>query len=205
MSSTDPVSCFICVLRRRRKIATHQTHVLKYSRSTYQTSGGVWLAALLCRVSFGPCDLRPDVPNIPFNAHSPVVRHHRTPHHRHCIVCGGGTRRATAVDLLRDAETTHGPRPPTRPSPPRVTFHRVVAPLRGPGRSPVLPFACCAGSLRSVGRCGRCSCWCRFRVRGAQRLVCWGLCWMWHDVPFACQRRPIVGVLGVVLVVAGVV
>ena len=50
---------------------------------------------------------------------------------------------------------------------PCVTFRRVVAPLRGPGQSPVLPFACCVGSLRSVGRCGRCSCWCRFRVRGA--------------------------------------
>ena len=43
------------------------------------------------------------------------------------------------------------------PPPPCVTFRRVVAPLRGPGRSPVLPFACCVGSLRSVGRCGRCS------------------------------------------------
>ena len=32
-----------------------------------------------------------------------------------------------------------------------------------------------------------------------------GLCWMWRDVPFARQRRPIVGVLGVVLVVDGVV
>ena len=51
---------------------------------------------------------------------------------------------------------------------PCVTFRRVVAPLRGPGQSPVLPFACCVGSLLSVGRCGRCSCWCRFRVRGAQ-------------------------------------
>ena len=50
--------------------------------------------------------------------------------------------------------------------PPCVTFRLVVAPLRGPGRSPVLPFACCVGSLLSVGRCGRCSCWCRFRVRG---------------------------------------
>ena len=57
--------------------------------------------------------------------------------------------------------------------PPCVTFRLVVAPLRGPGRSPVLPFACCVGSLSSVGRCGRCSCWCRFRVRGAQYLVCW--------------------------------
>ena len=57
---------------------------------------------------------------------------------------------------------------------PRVTFRRVVASLRGPGQSPVLPFACCVGSLLSVGRCGRCSCWCRLRVRGAQWLVCRG-------------------------------
>ena len=56
---------------------------------------------------------------------------------------------------------------------PCVTFRLVVAPLRGPGRSPILPFACCVGSLLSVGRCGRCSCWCRFRVRGAQQLACW--------------------------------
>ena len=32
-----------------------------------------------------------------------------------------------------------------------------------------------------------------------------GLCWMWQDVPFARQWRPVVGVLRVVLVVAGVV
>ena len=50
----------------------------------------------------------------------------------------------------------------------------VVVSLRGPGQSPVLPFACCVGSQHSVGRCDRCSCWCRFRVRGAQWLVCWG-------------------------------
>ena len=56
---------------------------------------------------------------------------------------------------------------------PRVTFRRVAVPLRGPGQSPV-PFACCVGSLRFVGRCGRCSCWCRFPVRGAQSLVCRG-------------------------------
>ena len=58
--------------------------------------------------------------------------------------------------------------------PPCVAFRRVVVSLRGPGRSPVLPFACCVGSLHSVGRCGWCSCWCRFRVRRAQWLVCWG-------------------------------
>ena len=59
-------------------------------------------------------------------------------------------------------------------STPCVTFRPVVVSLRGPGRSPVLPFACCVGSLRSVGRCGRCSCRCRFRVRRAQSLVCRG-------------------------------
>ena len=62
---------------------------------------------------------------------------------------------------------------------PCVTFRLVVAPLRGPGRSPVLPFACCVGSLLSVGRCGRCSCWCHFRVRGAQswKRLCVEHCW----------------------------
>ena len=35
------------------------------------------------------------------------------------------------------------------PPPPRVTFRQVVAPLRGPGQSPVLPFACCVGLLLS--------------------------------------------------------
>ena len=68
--------------------------------------------------------------------------------------------------------------PPTprssAPPPPCVTFRPVAVSLRGPGQSPGLPFACCVGSLRSVGRCGRCSCWCRFRVRGAQSLVCRG-------------------------------
>ena len=38
-----------------------------------------------------------------------------------------------------------------------ATFRPVVVPLRGPGQSPVRPFACCVGSLRSDGRCGRCS------------------------------------------------
>ena len=57
---------------------------------------------------------------------------------------------------------------------PCVTFRLVVVSLRGPGQLPVLPFAYFVGSLLSVGRCGRCSCWCRFRVRGGQWLVCWG-------------------------------
>ena len=59
-------------------------------------------------------------------------------------------------------------------TPPCMTFRLVVVSLRGPGQSPVLPFACCVGSPLSTSRCGRCSCWCRFRVRGAQWLGCWG-------------------------------
>ena len=75
-----------------------------------------------------------------------------------------------------------------------MTFCLVVVSLRGPGQSPVLPFACCVGLLLSVGRCGRCSCWCCFRVRGAQWLVCQD-CAGCGTVPFACQWRPVVGVL----------
>ena len=79
-----------------------------------------------------------------------------------------------------------------------MTFRRVVVPLRGPGQSPVLPFACCIGSLLSVGRCGRCSCWCRFRVRGALWSVCW-CCAVCASAATSSWRT------GVVLVVAGVV
>ena len=75
-----------------------------------------------------------------------------------------------------------------------MTFRRVVVPLPGFGQSPVLPFACCVGSLRSVGRCSRCSCWCRLRSRSPVAGVL-RLCWMWHGVPFVRQRRPVVGVL----------
>ena len=35
-------------------------------------------------------------------------------------------------------------------STPCVTFRQVVVPLRGPGQSPGLPFACCVGPLRPV-------------------------------------------------------
>ena len=69
---------------------------------------------------------------------------------------------------------------PPRRSAPCVTFRLVVVSLRGPGQSPVLPFACCVGSLLSDGCCGRCSCWCRFCVRGVGVL---GLCWS-RQVPF---------------------
>ena len=78
---------------------------------------------------------------------------------------------------------------------PCVTFRLVVVSLRGPGQSPVLPFACCVGWLLPVGRCGRCSCWCRFRVRGVQWLVCWG-CAGCGSICRARQRRSVVAVLG---------
>ena len=81
------------------------------------------------------------------------------------------------------------------PPPPLCDIPSGCCSFTGPGQSPVLPFACCVGSLCSVGRCGRCSCWCRFRVRGAQWFGVPGLCWMWRDVPFARQRRPVIGVL----------
>ena len=81
-----------------------------------------------------------------------------------------GTRGKTLVvrNTIRARRPCPCPIPDTAPDTPCVTFRRVVVPLRGPGRSPVLPFACCVVLLLSVGRCGRCSCWCRFRVRGAQ-------------------------------------
>ena len=41
--------------------------------------------------------------------------------------------------------------------PPCVTFRRVAVSFRGPGQSPVPPFACCVGSLLSDGRGGLCS------------------------------------------------
>ena len=58
--------------------------------------------------------------------------------------------------------------------PPCVTFRLVVAPLRGPGRSPVLDFACCVGSPLS----GR-------PLRPVLLLV-----------SFPRSRSPVVGVLG---------
>ena len=57
---------------------------------------------------------------------------------------------------------------------PCVTFRRVTVSLRGPGQSPVLPFACCVGSLPFVGCSSLCSCWCCCRVRRGPSLVYWG-------------------------------
>ena len=87
-----------------------------------------------------------------------------------------GRHPASHTNQLLGSHLQHLWIPPLQETPPCVTFRLVVVSLRGPGRSPVLPFACCVGLLLSVGRCGRCSCWCCFRVRGAQWLVCWG-CW----------------------------
>ena len=96
--------------------------------------------------------------------------HHQTPHLLVCqpvAVRGGDTHHSLGYLLQVKVQGRAPPHVAWMPTP-CVTFRLVVAPLRGPGRSPVLPFACCVGSLLSVGRCGRCSCWCRFRVRGAQ-------------------------------------
>ena len=96
---------------------------------------------------------------------------------------GQKERRERGRDVVGDARRTPPPPPakpacfnpfnPTCPQPtirtdvrgnfgglqtPCVTFRWVVASLRGPEQSPVLPFACCVGLLLSVGRCGRCSC-----------------------------------------------
>ena len=88
----------------------------------------------------------------------------------------------------RQAESHPSPRPPA----PYVTFRLVVVSLRGPGQSPVLSFPCCIGSLLSVSRCGRCSRWCRFRVRGAQWLVCRGCagCYGGRLTAFAVRTPP---------------
>ena len=89
------------------------------------------------------------------------------------------------------------------PPPPRVTFRWVAVSLRGPGQSPVRPFACCVGVAA----------FCR-PLRPVLLLVSFprsrspvvgvpGLCWMWRDVPFAHQRRPVVGVLGLCWLLRG--
>ena len=108
----------------------------------------------------------------------------RSPFHRSPQMRGGGgnpcrpgpqdPRSVVAMRELLVRGCVRQGQSTTLDSTPCVTVRLVVAPLRGPGQSPVLPFACCVGSLLSVGRCGRCSCWCRFRVRGAQSLVYWG-------------------------------
>ena len=90
----------------------------------------------------------------------PVSRAHSAP----CQAWLGGDTQFRAPPPPPPGE---GGRVLSPPPPALVPLRRVVAPLRGPGQSPVLPFACCVGSLLSVGRCGRFSCWCRFHVRGA--------------------------------------
>ena len=56
------------------------------------------------------------------------------------------------------------------PPPPCVTFRWVAVSLRGPGQSRVRPSACCVGSLRSDGCCGRCSfCGVVFALAGPSR------------------------------------
>ena len=66
------------------------------------------------------------------------------------------------------------------PPPPCVTFRQVAVSLQGPGQSPLLPFACCIGSMLSDGSCGLYPLWCCCHVSGAQQLAYWGLCWWCH-------------------------
>ena len=77
-----------------------------------------------------------------------------------------------------ESEQKPGPQPSThRPPPPRATCRRVAVSLRGPGKSPVLPFACCVGSLRSAGRCDRCSLWLMLILFDGLDVICVALCW----------------------------
>ena len=129
-------------------------------------------AALRPRASLRRCIRRTGTAPAPLHLRNPPPTARWTPGPRpppppHCAPChvSGVPDRHLSLH-----GTTCNPPPP----PPCVTFRRIVVSLRGPGQSPVHPFACCVGLLRSVGRCGRCSCWCRFRVCGAQWLVCRG-------------------------------
>ena len=96
-------------------------------------------------------------------AHCPVHRTFLLLWIKHLVWIKSPERNCESIVLCPTLGTLPGV-----PPPPCVTFCLVVVPYRGPGQSPVLPFACCVGLLLSAGRCGRCSCWCRFRVPGAQ-------------------------------------
>ena len=75
------------------------------------------------------------------------------------VTHGGALPRGAAGALRRSAMSSRGctgaPSPnkshAASSAPPRVTVRRVVVSLRGPGQSPVLPFACCVGSLFLYG------------------------------------------------------
>ena len=80
--------------------------------------------------------------------------------------------------------------------PPCVTFRLVVAPLRGPGRSPVLNSLCMSRRVAAFCRLLRPVLLLVSFPRSRSPVVgVLGLCWMWQGVPFARQRRPIIGVL----------
>ena len=115
----------------------------------------------------GPGHIRVIADDLGLGQQVPVDEHDArvVPHHQ--LAVRDGHEDLTVVVPLHGGDLRAGASPGTAPSP-CVTFRLVDVPLRGPGQSPILPFACCVGSLRSVSRCGRCSCRCRFRVRGAQ-------------------------------------
>ena len=61
----DQRACGICVLRRKNKMLTKQTHVVKFNRSPIQTFAELLLAALLPCASFG--DRNPRIPFLPMH------------------------------------------------------------------------------------------------------------------------------------------
>ena len=98
------------------------------------------------------------------------IMNHRTDKYRRCCrplgrrrpsaqeTIGGDATRACARDVRRGGEglpVRKGDINAARTSS-EHTFRRVAVSSRGPEQSPVRPFACCVGSLRSDGRRSRC-------------------------------------------------
>ena len=154
------------ILKKRTKMVRHPLPIQKYVRKGYNTPRSMRSTQIARRVigtPSGSCGLSS-------GCRSTVVGNQPTAAGPDATEGAAGDRQGCPpVPLLIGILGLYGYAPS-----PCVTFRLVVAPLQGPGQSPVLPFACCVGLLLSVARCGRCSCWCRFRVRGAQWLVCWG-------------------------------
>ena len=98
-----------------------------------------------------------------------------------CVTCGQPGQSAVQSDSTACLGCTVQPQPHTGAEYPMNQTHPASPP---PAPLCDIPSGCCSftgpwtvtrSSLHmlcrvavSVGRCGRCSCWCRFRVRGAQ-------------------------------------
>ena len=79
------------------------------------------------------------------------------PPNLHHKICPEGKndiyQRGANIEVRIECMNLFWPLPPP-PPPLFVTFRRVVAPSRGLGQSPVLPFACCVGSLDGLASRG---------------------------------------------------